>query len=157
MLEQLSREKKIEFEKYGVKVSLEFLWWVWNKEKGVSLTGSATLLTIDIPWQDKIRWIIDFGMFQWCENELKYNEILPFDLSKIDFVIVTHSHMDHIWKLLHFSKDEFNWTIWTTKISRSLIYAMLTDFLKLQPKPKETKIDLLKENMFMVRWEVDYA
>jgi metallo-beta-lactamase family protein len=146
-LSELPRKSKIEFEKYGVKISLEYFWWVWNKEKWVSLTGSATLLTVDIPGEKPLKWLIDFWMFQWCENELKYNEILPFDLSKIDFVIVTHSHIDHIWKLLHFSKDEFDGTIRTTKVARGFIWTMLKDVIKLQPKPEKTKVDKLMDKL----------
>jgi hypothetical protein len=37
-LTEIPRESKIEFEKYNVKIKLEFLWWVWDVEKWVSLT-----------------------------------------------------------------------------------------------------------------------
>ncbi len=79
-ISEIPRQSKIEIEKYWTKVILEFLWWIWDKEKWISLTGSATKLTIEnIDWTKSI-WLIDFWMFQWWENALKYNEILPFDL-----------------------------------------------------------------------------
>ncbi len=151
-LSEILRQKKVEIEKYWTKVSLEFIWWVWDKEKWVSLTGSASILTIEQPDWKILKWIIDFGMFQWCENELKYNEILPFDLSEIDFVILTHTHMDHIWKTLHFSKDEFMWTIWTTKINKEVLGVMLSDAVKLQPKNKNSEIEILKAQIKNLKW-----
>ena len=145
--ESLPRESKIEFEKYWTKIILEFLWWVWDKEKWVSLTGSATKLTIIKPDWEKIVGLIDFWMFQWCEKELEYNEILPFDLKEINFSIATHTHLDHIWKLLHLSKDEFNWTIWTTRINKEVLPVMLADIIKLQPDNPVNKIENLKESI----------
>ena len=140
-LNKIPKESKIEYEKNWTKICLEFLWWVWNIEKWVSLTWSATLLTIELSNWKNYKWLIDFWMFQGCENAIKYNEVLPFDLDKIDFVLVTHTHVDHIWKLLHFSKNEFNWTIWTTKLNRNVLYRMLLDVIKLQEKePKKTEI-----------------
>ena len=130
--EQFPRQSKIEFEKYNTKITLEFIWGIWDKEKWVSLTWSATKITILKPYWEKVVWIIDFGMFQWWKNDLKYNEILPFELDKIKFVIATH--LDHIGKMLHLSKDAkviinhwtkspeqltfwlaIKWIIWRTK------------------------------------------
>lgn len=148
LIDEIPRKEKVEIEKCWTKVILEFLGWVWDKEKWVSLTGSATKMTIMKPNSEKIVWLIDFGMFQWCENELKYNEILPFDLEEIDFVLLTHTHLDHLWKLLHFSKDEFKWTIWTTKLNRDILFSMLSDVIKLQPEVKNNveKLKTKKEN-----------
>ncbi len=146
-LAEIPREKKIEFEINWIKFIYEFLWWVWDKEKWVSLTGSATKLTIELPNWKKIVWLVDFWMFQGGENDLKYNEILPFDLKEIDFVLLTHTHVDHIWKLLHFAKDEFNWTIWTTKINKRVLHIMLSDIIKLQPENKLTKKEKIKNKI----------
>ncbi len=152
--EQFSRQSKIEFEKYNTKVILEFLWWVWDKEKGVSLTWSATKLTIIKPNGEKTIWIIDFWMFQWWEHDLEYNEVLPFDISKIEFVIATHTHLDHIGKMLHLGKKEFMWNIWTTKINKDVLYTMLNDVIKNQPEntiSEEDKILSKIENYKLMR------
>lgn len=148
LFDEIPRQEKVEIEKYGTKVILEFLGWVWDKEKWVSLTGSAIKITIMKPNSQKIVWLVDFGMFQWCENESKYNEILPFNLSEINFGLFTHPHLDHIWKLLHFSKDEFKWTIWTTKVNKDILFSMLSDVIKLQPEVKNDveKLQTKKEN-----------
>ena len=146
MIEKISeipRQSKIELEKYWTKVTLDFIGWVWDKEKWVSLTGSATKLTIEKSDWTKSVWLIDFGMFQWWDEEkiIKYNEILPFNLKEIDFVLLTHTHVDHIWKTLHFSKDDFMWTIWTTKINKEVLNIMLSDVVKLQPKNEITELE----------------
>jgi len=142
-----NRYKDIEFVKNWVKVKLSFYWGVWDKEKWVSLTGSSTVLEITFSNGSKVTWLIDFWMFQWCDNALKYNEILPFDISKLDFVIVTHTHIDHIWKMLYLSKPEFAWKIWTTDISSHLMWTMLKDVIKLQPKPEKTKKEKLESKL----------
>jgi len=147
ILNELPRESKIELNKYWVSISLEFLWWVWDFEKWVSLTWSATKLTINFPDGRKSVWLIDFWMFQWCENELKYNEILPFDLKEIDFVLLTHTHVDHLWKMLHFSKQDFDWVIWTTKVNKEVLTTMLSDVIKLQPKNDLTQVEKIEEKI----------
>ena len=139
-LEQLFYTSSVEVEKNWTKVKLEFLWWAWDMEKWVNLTGSATKLTIEFPDWKKYIGLIDFGMFQWCENALRYNEILPFNLAEIDFVIVTHTHIDHIWKLLHFSKDEFRWKVVTTSINSEVMMVMLKDIINLQQKEEEKNL-----------------
>lgn len=159
IIDTLPRKNYIDFKKHGVGVSLQFFGWVWEKEKWVSLTGSATILTIKMGKQ-QYKILIDFWMFQGCQKELKYNEILPFDISKLDVAFVTHTHVDHIWKLLFLSKDEFNWTIWTTKVSKQLLWPMLKDVIKLQPKNENTnknklmrKVNNLKSLLDKVSWK----
>ena len=144
-LDEIKYNSHIEFEKYWCKVELDFLWWAWDPEKWVNLTGSATKLTINFPDGRKYIWLIDFGMFQWCENALKYNEVLPFKLEDIDFVIATHTHLDHIGKMLHFSKDEFNGKIITTSINAKVMMIMLKDIIKLQQLEEEKNITPLKK------------
>ena len=156
-LSELPRQSKIELEKYWAKVTFEFIGWNWDKEKWVSLTWSATKLTIEKPNWEISTGLIDFGMFQGCENDLKYNEILPFDLDKIDFVLLTHTHVDHIWKMLYFSKEEFQWTVWTTKLNKDVLFTMLSDVIKLQPKPETTSIEKLQNEInnyssFLDKW-----
>ena len=145
--ELVTQSSVIELEKHGVKVNIKIYGWEWDVDKGVNLTGSATWLEIILPGGKKINWLIDFGMFQGCENELKYNEILPFDIGKLSFVIVTHTHLDHIGKLLFFSKPEFKWNIWTTKLNKALIHTMLADVIKLQPENPLSEADKIKQKI----------
>lgn len=154
IIDEFDRSDFIEFEKDGVKVRLDFYGWSWNKEKWITLTGSATILTININWK-KIKGLVDFGMFQWWEKDQFYNEKLPFDLSKIDFVIVTHTHLDHIWKMLFLSKDEFTWKIWTTNINRHVISVMLDDIIKHQPENEKTKKEKIGTFINSIKWQID--
>jgi len=142
VFEDLKRTSHIEHEKDWVKVSIDFYGWSWNVEKWVTLTGSSTILTIHLNWK-KIVGLIDFGMFQWWKKDQDYNEKLPFDLSKIDFVIATHTHLDHIWKMLFLSKDEFHWKIWTTNVSKEIMFLMLKDIIKNQHKNSISKKEKL--------------
>lgn len=135
----IENTKKVEFEKNWTKVILEFGWWIWDIEKWVSLTWSTTKITIIKKDWKKITWLIDLWMFQWCEKEETYNEKIPFNLSKIDFSIVTHTHIDHIWKLLYLADDSFKWKIFTTDINKQVSIIMLRDIIKIQESKEENK------------------
>lgn len=61
---------------------------------GDTTTGSCSLLNI---WSGKgknLYGLIDAGIFQSEGEERNFS--WPVDSSKIDFVIITHSHMDHV-------------------------------------------------------------
>ena len=42
-----------------------------------------------------LRFLVDCGMFQGQESDQKNADALRFDVRAIDFVILTHAHIDH--------------------------------------------------------------
>ncbi len=62
-------------------------------------------------------------------------------------MLLTHTHVDHIWKMLHFSKNEFNWTIWTTKLNKDILFTMLSDVIKLNSKNRISKVKILENKI----------
>ena len=56
-----------------------------------TVTGSCSLLDTG-----KHRFLIDCGLFQGSKTtqELNYQDF-PFDPESIDFLILTHAHIDH--------------------------------------------------------------
>lgn len=95
------------------------------------VTGSCHLLTIN-----NINILIDCGLFQGEESELNF-EPFRFEPSEIDYLIVTHAHLDHIGRIPLLVKEGFNGTIITTKATYSIAKLMLSNAAGiLESKPK---------------------
>lgn len=111
-------------------VIIKYFWWIESDNKKspnfVSLTWSSTL--IDIDW---FLGLIDYWMFQWWKNDEKYNQE-PFELAeKLDFVVLTHAHLDHCWRLPFLVKSWFSWPIYTTRLTWLQTKEMLFDYVRI--------------------------
>ena len=109
---------------------IKYLWWIESNNKKsldfVSLTWSSTL--VDINW---FLGLIDYWMFQWWKNDEKYNQE-PFELAeKLDFVVLTHAHLDHCWRLPFLVKSWFSWPIYTTRLTWLQTKEMLFDYVRI--------------------------
>lgn len=99
-----------------------------------NITGSCSLLII----KDKkksVKILIDAGLIQCNFNDsLERNkEILKYiNPAEIDYIILTHSHVDHIGRLPLLTKNGFAGRIICTKGTRSLLEPMLEDSAKIQ-------------------------
>lgn len=63
---------------------------------GDATTGSCTLLNV-LPGKGRnLFGIVDAGIFQGKPEEEERNFEWPINSRKLDFVIITHSHMDHV-------------------------------------------------------------
>ena len=88
-----------------------------------TVTGSCYLLETH---SKKI--LVDCGMFQGHAEEYQLNtDPFDFEPSSIDFLLVTHSHIDHSGKIPKLCKEGFNGTIIATKASVELCGIMLPD------------------------------
>ncbi len=74
--------------------------------------------------------LIDCGLQQGQDE--KDDQKLPFDASEIDFVILTHAHIDHSGRLPLLLKEGFNGKIYTIEATSDLIEIMLKDSAKIQ-------------------------
>ncbi len=95
------------------------------------VTGSCHLLTIG-----KINILIDCGMFQGEESELNF-EPFGFNPEDIDYLIVTHAHLDHIGRIPLLVKEGFNKKIITTKATASIAQLMLKNSAGILETKKE--------------------
>ncbi len=93
-----------------------------------TVTGSLYLLETG---SRKI--LIDCGLYQGLEAE-KLNASFPFDPQEIDYVILTHAHLDHSGRLLELVRDGFRGEILTTQATIDLLEIVLTDRLHLDPQ-----------------------
>jgi len=92
-----------------------------------TVTGSCFLLEVR-----GINILIDCGYFQ--EDTLEYLNYEPFAFNpkKIDFVILTHAHLDHSALIPKLFGEGFKGKVITTPSTKDLLEIMLLDALKVQ-------------------------
>lgn len=89
----------------------------------MSVTGSCHLVTTD-----KYKILLDCGMFQGSEamEELNYKEF-AFDPLEIDFMLLSHAHIDHSGRIPLLIKRGFEGRIYCTDATADLADIMLQD------------------------------
>jgi len=89
-----------------------------------TVTGSCHLIEAD-----DVKILVDCGMFQGHDERLNY-EPLGFEPSEIDYLVLTHAHIDHIGRVPFLVKKGFSGRIITTPPTRSIAKIMLLDAAK---------------------------
>ncbi len=97
------------------------------------VTGSCTLVETG-----DARFLVDCGMFQggheaWAKNQAA----LAFDLRRLDFVLLTHAHIDHSGLLPRLCALGYKGPIHVTATTAELLEVMLADSAHLQEKEAE--------------------
>ncbi|RXK12451.1 MBL fold metallo-hydrolase [Halarcobacter mediterraneus] len=85
------------------------------------VTGSCHLLEVGY-----LKILVDCGLFQGRDEELNIEEF-EFDPSEIDYVIITHAHLDHIGRLPLLVKEGFNKKIISTRATYEIAKLMLAN------------------------------
>ncbi len=97
------------------------------------VTGSCHLLDIE----GGARILIDCGMFQGPEED-RNNGPFDFDPGEIDYLLVTHAHLDHVGRIPKLVKEGFNGIICATEATRDLTEIILLDSAKIMKEDYET-------------------
>ena len=87
------------------------------------VTGSCFVVEIE-----GLRFLVDCGMFQGGREQHERNlAAWPFDPREIDFVLLTHAHIDHSGLLPRLCALGFRGPIYTTTATVDLLSVMLLD------------------------------
>ena len=96
------------------------------------VTGSCTLIEVG-----NVKGVVDFGMEQG--KDMFVNAPLPVAASQLDFVLLTHAHIDHSGMLPKLWKDGFRGQIYATRATCALCEVMLRDSASIQEQEAEWK------------------
>lgn len=98
-----------------------------------SVTGSQHLLEVD-----GVRILLECGLFQGKRRDTyERNLHLPYDPSSIDYLILSHAHIDHSGNIPNLTKKGFRGDILCTFATRDLCATMLRDSAHIQQKDVE--------------------
>lgn len=86
------------------------------------------------------KFLVDCGLYQGSDKEeLKNAEPFPFDVNEIDFMLLTHAHIDHSGRIPKLYKDGYRNPIYTTNATCDLCAIMLPDSGHIQETEAEWK------------------
>lgn len=98
-----------------------------------TVTGSKYL--IETPEK---KLMVDCGLFQGLKELRQLNwEQLPLDAKTVDFVLLTHGHLDHTGYLPRFVKDGFSGRVWGTEPTLDITRIILEDSAQIQEEDAE--------------------
>ncbi|MDO9184787.1 MAG: MBL fold metallo-hydrolase [Bacteroidia bacterium] len=98
-----------------------------------TVTGSKYLIQTN----DK-NILVDCGMFQGLKKLRLLNwEPLPFNVAKIDMVLLTHGHLDHVGYLPRLVGEGFSGEIWGTEPTLDIAKVILEDSARIQEEDAE--------------------
>ena len=98
-----------------------------------AVTGSCYLVEVG-----DTRFLVDCGMHQGGDQEEALNfERFAFDPDELDFVLLTHAHIDHSGRLPRLVKQGFSGRIYATPATCDLVEIMLLDSAYIQEMEAE--------------------
>lgn len=100
---------------------------------GDDVTGSSTLVSIEIEGKNRYG-LIDVGGYQGASNR---NAYFPVDATKIEFVVITHAHYDHIGLLPKLYKDGFKGKVYITEQAKAQGKLILQDAANINVRNSE--------------------
>ncbi|MFB0563544.1 MAG: MBL fold metallo-hydrolase RNA specificity domain-containing protein [Candidatus Lokiarchaeia archaeon] len=92
-----------------------------------TVTGSLHLLDMD-----GVRILLDCGFFQGSKELDEKNNSFPFNPKNIDYVLISHGHIDHCGRLPLLVKNGFKGKIYATHATVDLCSILLKDSAKIE-------------------------
>ena len=103
----------------------------WGATSGV--TGSAYLIETE-----HATILMECGLVQGSREDEKANEEpFPFDIHRLDAVVLSHAHLDHTGRLPKLIADGYNGPVYMTNPTCELLEIMLKDAASLQERDAE--------------------
>lgn len=94
-----------------------------------TVTGSKHLITLE----NGKKYLLDCGLFQGMGKQTDaMNRDWGFDPAAVDFLIVSHAHIDHIGLIPKLVKDGFTGIIYCTPATKELAFILLKDSGEIQ-------------------------
>lgn len=109
---------------------------------GVTTVTGANFLLETMPenGEDKVRILIDCGLEQGdVDSDTHNHKPFIYNPSEIDYLLVTHAHMDHLGRIPKLVKDGFKGKIFSTTETKKLAPIMYEDALKILTNDFERK------------------
>jgi len=95
---------------------------------------------------DKYQFLIDCGSFQGDFEVNKQNRVpFDFDPSQLDFIILTHGHIDHSGRLPKLIQGNYHKPIYMTRGTASLVEILLLDSAKIHENDNDKENDKRKK------------
>ena len=86
------------------------------------------------------KFLVDCGLYQGvAKEEIKNAESFPYDINEIDFMILTHAHIDHSGRIPKLYKEGYRNKIYATNATCDLCAIMLPDSGHIQETETEWK------------------
>lgn len=99
-----------------------------------AVTGSKHLITLE----SGTRFLLDCGMFQGMGHVTdKLNEFFGFKPSSVDFMILSHAHIDHCGLLPRLVAEGFSGPIYCTGATMDLARILMLDSARIQEQDSE--------------------
>ncbi len=97
-----------------------------------TVTGSCYYIEIN-----ELKILVECGMHQGEDSDERNHTAFPFRPSDIDYIFVTHAHMDHSGMLPRAAKEGFRGRVFATPATRDLLEPMLHDSANIQQADAE--------------------
>ncbi|MBI5971526.1 MAG: MBL fold metallo-hydrolase [Deltaproteobacteria bacterium] len=97
-----------------------------------TVTGSCFYVEVN-----KLKFLVECGLHQGIDSVEANKRPFPFDPAALDFIFVTHAHIDHSGLLPKVCKDGFKGKIISTPATRDLLDPMLHDSAGIQQSDAE--------------------
>ena len=86
------------------------------------------------------KFLVDCGLYQGgAKDEIKNEEPFPYDINEIDFMLLTHAHIDHSGRIPKLYKEGYRNPIYATNATCDLCAIMLPDSGHIQETENEWK------------------
>lgn len=115
-----------------------------------TVTGSCFLLE-----EGQTKVLIDCGLFQGQDIVDRNYDQFEFDASQIDYVIVTHAHLDHIGRIPKLIKEGFQGKIISTVPTKQIAPIILRDSYEIMEREVESKLLFAEKDIdqALQQWE----
>ena len=100
------------------------------------VTGSCILVSVSLPNGEMLRFIVDCGLYQEREYE-DLNGKLNLNAENLDFVLVTHNHVDHTGRLPLLVKKGYDGPIYMSDVTAKILSPALNDSYKVLKEKAE--------------------